>query len=280
MQDLAFALLKPDVVDLEYEDPIPKLAGDSGRVDLSSRHLGMIIELKYVRDRARGNEIAKECRERVLLYSRWPELRHLVFFVYDPNRFLGDPDNIIHGLSVPICAWGPKTFRVTTVVSPWEVGTSSTPTSSVPTMLPDAKPDPAQGAGEDTVVVALGATIIVSGRDAVVVPVAVSNRSDRPNTISTVALVVDDHVHPASPPREGSHVPGLDWLPTCDIRLEPWGSVSGAWYFGWSFEGDGAAVRVEPRSRMLLRVTLVRGGSEDIPLEAGDTPPPATHSSG
>src|SRR5262245_39338225 len=80
VQDLLYAILKPVIPDLEREDPVPKTAGDSGRVDLCSASCGMVIEIKYAKTRERASALPGECREKVLLYSKWPRLRHLIFF--------------------------------------------------------------------------------------------------------------------------------------------------------------------------------------------------------
>lgn len=54
VQDLLYAILKPLVPDLTTEDPVPKCAGDAGRIDLTSRSLGLAIEVKFAKDKARA----------------------------------------------------------------------------------------------------------------------------------------------------------------------------------------------------------------------------------
>jgi hypothetical protein len=94
LQDLLFALLKPLVEDLELENPLPKQAGDSGRADLSSKTLGVIIELKVVREASDVKRITADCRDRILKYGAWKDLKHLVFYLYDPKRLIPDRDNV------------------------------------------------------------------------------------------------------------------------------------------------------------------------------------------
>jgi hypothetical protein len=82
---LVFAALKPLVPDLTPENPYPKVAGISGRVDVTSRSLGLVVEIKAALKEGREKDIPRECMERVKLYSAVPEIRYLVLFLYDPH---------------------------------------------------------------------------------------------------------------------------------------------------------------------------------------------------
>lgn len=118
VQDLLYALLKPLVEDLEREAPVPKTAGVSGRVDLCSTRLGLVLEVKFAKaGGGNATKLVKECNERVVTYAAGPGLEHLVFFVYDPDGVLPDRDNFISGLSTPASIHG-KSFAVDAVVAP------------------------------------------------------------------------------------------------------------------------------------------------------------------
>lgn len=99
VQDLLFAALKPYVSDLACEVPVPKCAGDSGRIDFTSKSSGLGLEVKFAKDTSRARDIARECRERVFVYQGFPGIRRLIFFIYDPDRRLEDPDNFISDMS-------------------------------------------------------------------------------------------------------------------------------------------------------------------------------------
>lgn len=52
-----------------------------------------------------------------MVYQRWPELRTLVFFIYDPEGQLPDPDNLSGDLSKPVVL-DDKEFSVEVILSP------------------------------------------------------------------------------------------------------------------------------------------------------------------
>jgi len=263
VQDLLFAMLKPIIADLEREDPVSKTAGDSGRVDLSSRSLGLVIEVKFPKSEGRAREIPRECSERIVLYSRWPELRHLVFFVYDPSCRIPDADNFIAGLSSPSTRWGEKELSVTAIVSPWEMTQVPSPKPVSPS-LPEAKPDPERGA-EDTLLVRVGQAFCTTEVGAVVVPVSLSNRSEQPNTIEDVTLVLNERTVKASHPGGGLLLGDLAWMAASDLRLDTWASITGGWYFGPS-KVDPRPLRLSGPTEGKLRLNFVRGGTEEIDL--------------
>lgn len=144
VQDLVFAALKPLVRDLTTENPYPKVAGVSGRVDLTSRSLGLVVEIKAALREGREKDIARECMERIKLYSGAPEIRFLVFFLYDPHGRL-DLDAIQMDLEGPqhrqdrsgnfeIVVVGPKLALPRLIASPAEEPANATLT------VDDAKP--------------------------------------------------------------------------------------------------------------------------------------------
>lgn len=273
VQDLLFAMIKPLCNDLEREDPVPKSAGDSGRVDLCSRMLGMIIEVKYAKDDNRARAIARECKERVITYSRWPELRHLVFFVYDPEHRLPDADNFIKDLSSSIFVYDSKKFSINAIVSPWQVGVvpGALALHAGPGRLP-APPDVVDivnnmsaNVSEDVLALALGQPVYDSGYKAVAIPVSISNRSDRPNSIESVQITIAGASYePAIPPPQLG-VEGWQWLPA-DVRVEPWRKTRGAWFFGRGFSG-GSSIQIEGRVLASVRVVPMRGQPIEVQIE-------------
>ncbi|KYF93173.1 hypothetical protein BE18_05920 [Sorangium cellulosum] len=95
VQELAYAALKPLVADLTLEDPTPKVAGNSGRVDLVSHRLGLAIEAKATLKASReGGDIVEECFQRIKLYSSVRNIRVLAFFIHDPDEKIDDVDNV------------------------------------------------------------------------------------------------------------------------------------------------------------------------------------------
>jgi hypothetical protein len=273
VQDLLFAILKPVCDDLEREDPVPKTAGDSGRVDLSSRLLGTVIEIKCAKDEARARAIARECKERVVTYSRWPDLKHLVFFVYDPGRRLPDADNFIRGLTIPVCQVGGAPFSVTSVVSPWQVGVLPGASAirlaagelvSPPEAVDTAK-DPSAGA-EDAFVVALGQPVHSRDYKAVMVPASLTNRSDRPNSVERVLLTIGGEDFEPTVPPPNLQAEGRDWYPSSGVRVESWATSRGAWFFGRGLSG-GSPVELTGRTVAVVRIVPVRGATVEAEVE-------------
>lgn len=101
VQDLVYAALKPSIDDLTRENPYPKVAGTSGRVDIVSPGLNLVVEIKTTVKEGREKEIVRECMERTKLYSAVPGIEVLAFFIYDPDGRIEDIDNVRAGLEGP-----------------------------------------------------------------------------------------------------------------------------------------------------------------------------------
>ena len=266
VQDLLFAVLKPLCDDLEREDPVPKTAGDSGRVDLSSRMLGTIIEIKFAKNPTRAAAISRECRERVVTYSRWPDLRHLVFFVYDPDGLMSDPDNFVSGLTSPFCTYGGKSFSVTAVVSPWQVGLvpgahavhiAAGNLVTLPEGV-EAVRDPDAREPEDELALTLGQAAYSNDYRAVMIPASIANRADQPNSVERVQLTIGGvEYEPANPP-PNLVAEGMQWFDPDGVRIDAWGSIRGVWYFGRGIAG-GTTIELPEKTIAELTVVPVRG---------------------
>lgn len=118
VQDALYGILKPHIADLDREDPTPKVAGDSGRTDLSSRSAGLVIEVKRVRTAAHAKKLAAECSARLVKYGEIEGLRVLVFFVFDPEGLISDPDNFAAQIGKGAVQLGQRSFEVKCIISP------------------------------------------------------------------------------------------------------------------------------------------------------------------
>jgi hypothetical protein len=265
VQDLLYAILKPSIPDLEREDPVGKTSGDSGRVDLCTAELGTVVELKFVDSVSRAKEVAKECRERVGVYHKWPYLKHLAFFIYDPQRKMPDPDNFIAGFPATV-VWGPKAFGMSAIVSPWQAGARSAIISTP--VRPE--PNPAQTA-EEGLVVSIGAPDYVKQLHCVAVFATAQNLSARPTTIHDVTIAINGKTYSAINPIRGFSYAGVSWLGAPPLRLDPWDVASGAWYFGRSVDG-GEGIDLSSETKALLRIRAA--GVPDMTGEVTIRPPP------
>jgi hypothetical protein len=112
VQDLFRALTLPLVPDITAEDPAPKVAGKSTRLDFTSRRMRLGFELKHVKSQRHAATV----REEVLLdertYQEHPHVETVVVFIHDPNRYiaLGDRPAFEADLSKTVAVEG-RTVR-------------------------------------------------------------------------------------------------------------------------------------------------------------------------
>jgi hypothetical protein len=88
LQDLFHALSVPVVRDIVREDPTPKLAGRSSRLDFTSKSLQLGVELKYVRSASHGKEVRQELLVDEATYQAHPFVSTVIAFVYDPGSHI------------------------------------------------------------------------------------------------------------------------------------------------------------------------------------------------
>jgi hypothetical protein len=91
VQDLAELALRALFPDIEREDPTPKNAGSSKRVDLVIPSASIVIECKYVRDARHARTMADELKIDFESYHEHPACRDLFVYIYDPNNYIVDP---------------------------------------------------------------------------------------------------------------------------------------------------------------------------------------------
>jgi nucleoside phosphorylase len=103
---------------------------------------------------------------------------------------------------------------------------------------------------------------------AVVVPVDFVNRSDRPNSISRVVLLIGDASFEPTAPPPSLQADGRGWLDPVGVRFDSWQSLRGAWYFGPGVSG-GSAIELEERTQAILHVTPARGNAVQVNVEVG-----------
>jgi len=88
VQDLFHALVLPAVPDIVPEDPAPKIAGKSSRLDFTSKSLRLGVELKHVRSAAHGRDVREELLVDSATYQAHPYVETVVAFVHDPERHI------------------------------------------------------------------------------------------------------------------------------------------------------------------------------------------------
>jgi hypothetical protein len=99
LQDLLYMVLKPYVADLRKEEYTPIHAGKSKRIDLTSKELYTVIELKCIREEAHAKNIGDELKIDIQSYPFHPYCRTIIFYIYDPQGKIKDPRMLIRDLS-------------------------------------------------------------------------------------------------------------------------------------------------------------------------------------
>jgi hypothetical protein len=90
VQDAVYLILRPWVPDLVSEAPSEKTGNRYTLSDFMSKALRLVIEIKFVRDKAHGKGIAKELHDDIEVYRHIPYCDTILFFVFDPDAHIPD----------------------------------------------------------------------------------------------------------------------------------------------------------------------------------------------
>jgi hypothetical protein len=99
VRDLLYVMLRPAIFDLMKEEPVPTRAGTHKFVDLCSKALGVLIEIKWISRRGRWKRIVEQIHVDIQTYVSHPACRDVVFVVVDAARDIPDPRNLEHELT-------------------------------------------------------------------------------------------------------------------------------------------------------------------------------------
>ncbi len=90
-QDLLHALLKLFFKDIRPEVAVPNFAEKNSRLDFFIVDAGIGIEVKKTRESMDAKELGKQLIDDIARYKMLPNLKTLVFFVYDPDEWINNP---------------------------------------------------------------------------------------------------------------------------------------------------------------------------------------------
>lgn len=93
VQDLLYTMLRPYYSDIIIEEPTHKTDGRSRRIDIAIRSISCGIEVKYIRSKSHGKRVTIEINDDIEAY-RSSTFRTIIFFLYDPGRYISDPDQL------------------------------------------------------------------------------------------------------------------------------------------------------------------------------------------
>ena len=91
VQDLFHALLKLYFDDIRPEEPTPSTAGSSSRIDFLLTRERILIETKMPRSSLGDKKLKEELIIDLECYQKHPGFDTLIFFVYDPDRYIQSP---------------------------------------------------------------------------------------------------------------------------------------------------------------------------------------------
>lgn len=94
VQDLLHALLRPWVGDIRPEEFTPSYAGSTTRMDFLLPKYGIVIELKFVRDKYHAKTIGNELIIDINHYQCHPDCHHLWCVVFDPDHLLPNAEGL------------------------------------------------------------------------------------------------------------------------------------------------------------------------------------------
>jgi REase_DpnII-MboI len=95
LQDFIFLMTKPVISDLVPEEPNPRIASRFTIDDFVSKKLALILEAKYIRDRAHGKSISKELHDDIEMYRTNEHCSTIIFFIYDPGKFIPSAESLV-----------------------------------------------------------------------------------------------------------------------------------------------------------------------------------------
>ncbi len=99
VQDLLHALLKIHFSDIREEEWTPSYAGGSSRMDFLLKNEQIVIEVKKTRNGLNDKEVGEQLLIDIARYSKHPECKVLVCFVYDPEARIGNPIGLENDLN-------------------------------------------------------------------------------------------------------------------------------------------------------------------------------------
>lgn len=117
VQDAIFIMLRPWIPDLTYENPTDKSGNRYVIKDFVIPSARVVIEAKFVRDKAHGKSISKELHDDIEMYSQHASCDDLIFFIYDPDSEIPDQRALRADIVRPR-SYGSKALRTYLIVCP------------------------------------------------------------------------------------------------------------------------------------------------------------------
>lgn len=99
VRDLLYVMLRPLVFDLSKEEAIPSRGGTHKFVDLCSKAVKLLIEIKWIQRRGQWKNVVEQIHIDVQSYIAHPSCETLMFVIVDSARDIPDPRRLEAELS-------------------------------------------------------------------------------------------------------------------------------------------------------------------------------------
>lgn len=99
VRDLLYVMLRPRIFDLTKEESVPSRAGTHKFVDLCSKAVRLLIEVKWISRPGQWKRVVEETYVDVQSYVAHPACETLVFVIVDTARDIPDPSTLERQLS-------------------------------------------------------------------------------------------------------------------------------------------------------------------------------------
>ncbi|MGC2236173.1 MAG: hypothetical protein WA584_08430 [Pyrinomonadaceae bacterium] len=114
VQDLLHALLRLHFEDIRPEEWTPSYAGGSARMDFLVKNEQIVIEAKKTRKGLAAKELGEQLIIDIEKYSKHPDCKTLVCFVYDPEGRIANP----RGVEADLNSRSSEKIRIVTFIKP------------------------------------------------------------------------------------------------------------------------------------------------------------------
>jgi hypothetical protein len=95
VQDLLHALLRLNFEDVRPEESTPSFGGGAARMDFRLKQEQIVVELKMTRTDLRDRALSDQLIQDIARYGNHPDCRKVVFFVYDLQGFVKNPNGVM-----------------------------------------------------------------------------------------------------------------------------------------------------------------------------------------
>jgi hypothetical protein len=95
VQDLLHSLLHLYFADIRSEVDLPEFAGKNSRIDFVLKQERIMIEVKKTSQTLKDKQLGSQLIDDIPRYKQYQDASNLVFFIYDPDTLMSNPQGII-----------------------------------------------------------------------------------------------------------------------------------------------------------------------------------------